>query len=95
MGRSSFTLTAIAKVVVTAAFVTFGGYWLLFGWLVFSGPLPYAELDLNHDGSVSFSEAEYAASYGERTIAVGNLQCTEYFAYKDGLPLKVICPVRT
>jgi hypothetical protein len=57
--------------------------------------VPYAELDLNHDGSVNFSEAEYAASYGEQTIAVGNLRCTEYFAYKDGLPLKVICPGRT
>ena len=95
MGRSTFPFTAIAKAVGAAAVVTCGGYWLLFGWLVFSGPVPYAELDLDHDGNVSFSEAEYAASYGERTIAVGNQQCTEYFAYKDGLPLKVICPGRT
>lgn len=94
MGRSTLTFTAFGKtaaLVITGMFV---GYWLVFGWLVVSGPLLYAELDFNHDGSVSFSEADYAASYGKRTTAVENQQCTEYFANKDGLPLKVICPGR-
>ena len=91
MARSSLTLVALAKAVALSAVVMFVGYWLVFGWLVVSGPLPYAGLDLNHDGNVSFSEADYAASYGTRTIAVGGQRCTEYFAYKDGLPLKVVC----
>ena len=94
MERYSFTFVTLAKAATLAGAVIFVGYWLVLAWLVFSGPLAYAELDLNHDGNVSFSEADYAASYGKRTIAVGNQQCTEYFAYKDGLTLKVVCPKR-
>jgi hypothetical protein len=92
MSHSSRSHVVVAKSALVAAAVLFGAYWLLFGWLVISGPLTYAELDLNHDGEVSFSEADYAASYGKRAITVRNQQCTEYFAYKDGLQLKVICP---
>jgi len=37
---------------------------------------------------VSLTEASYIASSGTRSV--GN--CTEYFAYKDGLRLKRVCP---
>ena len=68
------------------------GYWMLFGWMVCMSPLSYAEMDINHDGKVGFFEADYASSYGERTVEKGGLKCIEYFAYKDGLSLKVVCP---
>ena len=67
-------------------------YWALFGWMVFVSPLLYAEMDINHDGKVEFFEADYASSYGERAVDKAGLKCIEYFAYKDGLPLKVVCP---
>jgi hypothetical protein len=40
---------------------------------------------------VSFSEADYASSFGKRIIVDHGRHCTEYFAYKDGVPLKLVC----
>ena len=54
-------------------------------------PVTFGEADLNHDGAVSFTEADYIASSGRRTYAQGGKTCTEFFAYKDGLALKTIC----
>ncbi len=82
------------KRVLAAAVLGTAAYWLAFGCFVYLAPLTWAELDLNKDGEVSFGEANYAASFGKRTTQVDGRQCTEYFAYKDGLPLKVVCPTR-
>lgn len=82
------------QLVLVALVVGIAGYWSAFGWLVYSTPLTFRELDRNYDGEVTFGEASYAASFGERAIQVDGQQCTEYFAYKDGLPLKVVCPAR-
>jgi hypothetical protein len=75
---------------------TLGGiaavYWVFFGWMVYISPLTYAEMDINHDGKVEFVEADYASSYGKREVLANGRNCMEYFAYKDGLPLKVVCP---
>ena len=49
------------------------------------------EMDLNDDGIVSFSEADYVGSSGVRKIRVDGKECLEYFAYKDGLPVKTVC----
>jgi len=64
---------------------------VLYAWLIYSSPLNIKEMDLNKNGWVSFTEAEYTASYGVREVEVDGKKCTEYFAYKDGLPLKVEC----
>lgn len=82
------------KAIKTLA-VALGGivaaYWAFFGWMVYISPLTYAEMDINHGGKVEFFEADYASSYGERDVLRNDRQCLEYFAYKDGLPLKVVC----
>ena len=52
--------------------------------------MTFDEADLDKDGSVSLTEASYIASSGKRTVGL----CTEYFAYKDGLALKTVCPSR-
>lgn len=81
-------LKALSGLLLTAC----AAWWLMFGWLVFHAPLPYAAMDFNHDGNVSFSEAEYATNYGTRTIQHNNRACLEYFSLKDGLPLATHCP---
>lgn len=91
MGRPSSFFVSARKAVLIAGAGLAAFYWVAFGWLVYLAPMSYRELDLNHDGQVSFGEVTYAASFGERTIQVNGRQCTEYFAYKDGLPLKVVC----
>ena len=56
-----------------------------------SVPVTFGEADLNHDGAVSLTEADYIASSGRRTYFRAGRTCTEFFAYKDGLPLKTVC----
>lgn len=73
-----------------AGFADFA-YWITYGWMVYQSPLTYGELDFNHDGEVTYREADYAPSFGTRTFVGHGRQCTEYLAYKDGLPLKMVC----
>lgn len=80
------------RFLVLVAAVIFLGYWGMFGWMIYRSPVPYDAIDRNHDGSVSFTEADYVSSFGVHTIYHQGEKCVEYFAYKDGLPLKVDCP---
>lgn len=79
-----------ALVLVTAAIIL--GYWAVFGWMVYRSPLSYDAIDLDHDGSVSFTEADYASSFGMRAIHRQGEECVEYFAEQDGAALKLVCP---
>lgn len=77
-------------VIVTAVLVL--GYWAVFAWMVARSPLSIDAIDFDHDGSVSFDEANYASSFGMRTIYRDGSQCVEYFAEEDGAALKLVCP---
>jgi len=77
-------------VIVTAVLVL--AYWAVFAWMVVRSPLTYEAIDFNHDGSVSFDEADYASSFGMRTIYRDGTKCVEYFAEDDGAALKQVCP---
>jgi hypothetical protein len=83
--RKAMKTLVVALVGIAAA------YWAFFGWMVYISPLSYAEMDINNDGKVEFFEADYASSYGEREVLKNDRKCLEYFAYKDGLPLRVVC----
>lgn len=72
------------SLLVGIVLLSFCGY-------VASTPFTYGELDLNGDGFLSFSEIDYVSSYGVRDIEHAGAQCLEYYALKDGLPLKVVC----
>lgn len=94
MNSLSRIIVIAGKSLIIAASMLAVGYWAYFWWLAYSAPLPYDELDLNHDGHVSFDEVSYAANFGKRVVQVSGEQCTEYFACKDGLPLKTVCGSR-
>ena len=66
-------------------------YGLLFGYLLWSAPLAYSELDFNGDGKVSLLELESARDLEQRPIAVGGQACVEIFARKDARTLSVRC----
>ena len=84
--RRAGPLAALAGVLGVAAY-------LYAPFLVASAAVPvtFDDADLNHDGAVSFTEADYIASSGRRTFFRAGRTCTEFFAYKDGLSLKTIC----
>ncbi|MGJ7903167.1 hypothetical protein [Lysobacter sp. 1R34A] len=43
-------------------------------------------------GSTSLSEFLSAADVGVRQAKRDDRDCKEYFSYKDGLPIKTVCP---
>ena len=51
----------------------------------------WREMDWDNSGSTSISEFFGAADTGKRELVVGARGCAEYFAYKDGLPVKTTC----
>ncbi len=51
----------------------------------------FSEMDLDQSGFISFTEADYVSSSGERIITVKGQSCIEYFAFKDGSTIKTKC----
>jgi hypothetical protein len=62
----------------------------LFG--VLSQGYSWSEMDWNQDGITSIGEFFAASDIGKREITKNGKKCTEYFSYKDGLAVKVVCP---
>ena len=54
--------------------------------------MSFDETDLDHNGRVSWSEAAYVCNFDRKQVTSNGKQCTEYFALKDGLTLKIVCP---
>ncbi|WP_146198002.1 hypothetical protein [Caulobacter endophyticus] len=52
----------------------------------------WSEMDWNSDGWTSLGEFLDAADIGKREAVVCQRVCTEYFAYKDGMPVRTDCP---
>lgn len=52
----------------------------------------WLEMDWNSDGRTTISEFFSAADIGKRAAIEGPKSCTVYYAYKDGLPVRVDCP---
>lgn len=59
-------------------------------WIV-RVPFTYADMDLNQNGWLGVSEAVYFFDHGTREITIEGEVFIEYYALKDGLPLKVVC----
>lgn len=84
-------ITALALVIVLVAVAIVlkqGWFWAFCS----RGPMSLADADLDKSGHVSYLEADYVCNCGARPVTQDGKQCTEYFAAKDGLPLKVVCP---
>lgn len=78
--------------IVPLAFIV-----LLIIYLVFRGFASWkqgysqSEMDWDQNGSTSISEFIQASDVGKRSVEKNDQACAEYFAYKDGLPIKTIC----
>jgi hypothetical protein len=49
------------------------------------------EMDWDQDGSTSIGDVIDASDIGKREVILNGKKCIEYYAYKDGLPVKTIC----
>ena len=72
--------------------IIIAGYFLIRSAMSFQQGYDWSEMDWNQDGSTTISEFIVSTDIGIRTVQQNGQECTEYFAYKDGLPVKVICP---
>jgi hypothetical protein len=48
-------------------------------------------MDWNQDGTTSLDEFFAASDIGKRAVTNDGKECVEYFAYKDGLTVKLTC----
>ena len=51
----------------------------------------WQEMDWHQRGSTSIGDFFAASEIGKREITQDGKLCMEYFLYKDGLPVKVVC----
>lgn len=75
-------LSGVSLVVVVGA-----GYLYLVG----TSSLPFAAMDFDGNGFVTFHELAYANAFDARPITENGQACTEYYALKDGVRLTIIC----
>ena len=88
-------MTKASKLLILLGLITLGYVAVRCGpflWARSQVPMTFDEADFNKDGTVSLGEAEYIASSGTREVIQDGRTCTEFFAYKDGLTLKIVCP---
>jgi hypothetical protein len=52
----------------------------------------WKEMDWNCNGTTTLTEILQSTDIGKRNISINKNSCIEYFSYKDGLTIKVICP---
>lgn len=79
-------------VLALASAVLILGYLVLRGLSSFGQGYSWEEMDWNQKGSTSISDFFAASDIGKREIQQGEKKCIEYFSYKDGLSVKVLCP---
>lgn len=53
----------------------------------------WKEMDWNQDGKTTLAEVVDARDIGRRDVVIGGKTCIEYFAFKDGLAVRIDCPV--
>lgn len=52
----------------------------------------WKEMDWQQRGTTSIADFFAASDVGKRDVIVNGKSCVEYYAYKDGIPIKTVCP---
>ncbi|MFD2262263.1 hypothetical protein ACFSM5_05140 [Lacibacterium aquatile] len=82
-----------APSLIIAILAVSAGYLGWRGVLVLNQGYNWAEMDWDGDGSTSLLEVLEASDIGARDVSLGTRECREYFAYKNGQPVRVDCEV--
>ncbi|MGJ0397035.1 MAG: hypothetical protein ACR65U_12495 [Methylocystis sp.] len=54
----------------------------------------WAEMDWDDKGYTSMADFLRAADVGQRPVDVNGQSCNEYFLYREGMTVKIVCPRR-
>ena len=82
-------LAVVKLIFVLALLVVI--YFLYLGTRSLAQGYTWGEMDWNQSGSTSITDFFAAADIGKRETMVDGKKCFEYYAYKDGLKVKVNC----
>lgn len=66
-------------------------YYSLRAVAVLSQGYAWSEIDWNSDGATSIQEFFESSDVGKRIIVREGRECVDYFAYKDGLTVRLQC----
>ena len=77
------------RLVGISFFVLVFAYFAFFIYVGLSQDYEYDHMDWNNNGIVGVLEIIRASDIGLRKNING---CDEYFSFKDGLPIKTVCP---
>jgi len=66
-------------------------YFITLGVMSWKQGYSWEEMDWHQKGNTSIVDFFSAVDIGKREILVNGKPCAEYYAYKDGLPIKVMC----
>lgn len=87
MGKIRPVMLALGVICAVVAI-----YFLLRAFGSYRQGYSWQEMDWDLDGSTSIAEFFAASDIGKRETIQDIKKCVEYFAYKDGLPVKTVCP---
>lgn len=82
----------ILKIVLAAIALLVLAYLSFRGVASWQQGYSWKEMDWQQRGSTSIADFLAASDIGKRDVMVDGKTCTEYYAYKDGLPVKMVCP---
>jgi hypothetical protein len=80
------------KIIATAMLLLISFYFGIRSIAVIEHGYSWEEMDWDRDGKTTLGEFFDASDTGKRIITENGKECIEYFAYKDALPVKTVCP---
>jgi hypothetical protein len=60
-------------------------------WSAVTVGYPLRDRDWNTDGETTFAEFSAAVDVGARPLMRDHQRCTDYFSFKDGLTIRIVC----
>ncbi|TFZ05532.1 hypothetical protein EZ313_02335 [Ramlibacter henchirensis] len=87
MGKVKRTMLAVPAVVIALI----GAYLVIRIVASLLQGYPWKDMDWAQHGGTSIGDFLAASDIGKRQINRDGKDCVEYFSYKDGLPVKVVC----
>ena len=84
-------MTKFVIFVMTAVCIWVAAYFALRAISSFKQDYSWQEMDWNQDGNTTIGEFFAASDIGKREVTQDGRKCMEYYAYKDGLSVKVVC----
>ena len=80
----------ILKFILSPALIAIC-YLAVFAYTSWQKGYLWEDMDWNQNGNTSLAEFFQASDVGTREIQKDGKVCKEYYSYKDGTPIKIVC----